>query len=76
MFNAWPDEQRECGSDLNELYIKGGWHPQIGVTLPLSKAAEAHQMQQENTLEKKGTLSGKIVLIPDTVLAGGQATGV
>lgn len=69
MFNAWPDEQRECGSDLNELYVKGGWRPQVGATLPLSKAAEAHQMQQDNTLDKKGSLSGKIVLIPDSVLS-------
>lgn len=75
MFNAWPDEQRECGSDLNELYIKGGWHPQIGTTLPLSRSAEAHQMQQDNTLEKKGTLTGKIVLIPDAILAAGKSAG-
>lgn len=75
MFNAWPDEQRECGSDLNELYVKGGWRPQIGLTLPLSKAAEAHQIQQDNTLDKKGSLSGKIVLIPDAVMSAERSTG-
>jgi NADPH2:quinone reductase len=64
MFNASPDEQRECASALNDLYTRNGWHPAVGITLPLSQAAAAHQLQEENTLHKKGTLSGKIVLIP------------
>jgi NADPH2:quinone reductase len=64
MFNASPDEQRECGTALNDLYSRSGWHPAVGITLPLSQAAAAHQLQEENTLHKKGTLSGKIVLIP------------
>lgn len=76
MFNAWPDEQRECAGDLGDLYIKGGWRPQIGIVLPLSRAGDSHRLQQENTLEKKGTLSGKIVLVPDSVLAAEQAGGV
>ena len=65
MFNATPEEQRVCGEAINAAFEKGGWHPQVGATYPLSKAAEAHQLQQDNTLEKKGTLSGKIVLVPD-----------
>lgn len=64
MFNASPDEQRECATAINDLYIRNGWHPAVGITLPLSQAAAAHQLQQDNTLDKKGTLSGKIVLIP------------
>ena len=64
IFNASPDEQRECGTALNDLYSRSGWHPAVGITLPLSQAAAAHQLQEENTLQKKGTLSGKIVLIP------------
>jgi len=64
MFNASPDEQRECATAINDLYVRHGWHPAVGITLPLSQAGAAHQMQQDNTLEKKGTLSGKIVLIP------------
>ncbi len=64
MFNASPDEQRECSTALNDLYARNGWHPAVGITLPLSQAAAAHQLQEENTLQKKGTLSGKIVLIP------------
>ncbi|MFN0050687.1 MAG: NADPH:quinone reductase [Planctomycetales bacterium] len=65
MFNASPDEQRECAQALGDLYQRGGWHPAIGITLPLSQAAAAHQLQQDNTLDKKGTLAGKIVLVPD-----------
>ena len=65
MFNATPDEQRVCGTEINAAFGKGAWKPQVGVTFPLSRAAEAHALQQENTLEKKGTLSGKIVLVPD-----------
>lgn len=64
MFNASPDEQRECGTALNDLFVRSGWHPAVGITLPLSQAAFAHQLQEDNTLHKKGTLSGKIVLIP------------
>lgn len=64
MFNASPHEQRECATALNAAYERGYWHPQIGQTFPLSQAAAAHQLQQDNTLEKKGTLSGKIVLTP------------
>jgi len=64
MFNASPDEQRECATAINDLYSRNGWHPAVGITLPLSQAAAAHQLQEENTLHKKGTLSGKIVLIP------------
>jgi NADPH:quinone reductase len=65
MFNASPDEQRECAVALNNLYQQGGWHPAVGVTFPLSQTAHAHQLQQENTLGKQGTLAGKIVLVPD-----------
>lgn len=65
MFNASPDEQRECATALNDLYVRSGWHPAVGITLPLSQAAAAHQLQQDNTLEKRGTLAGKIVLVPE-----------
>ena len=47
MFNATADEQRAAADDLNRL---------------LSAAAEAHRLQEQNTLHKAGTISGKIVL--------------
>ena len=36
----------------------------IGKTFPLAEAAAAHLLQEENTLKKAGTLSGKIVVMP------------
>jgi NADPH:quinone reductase len=62
IFNATPDEQRACAKGIRALAEQGGWHPQIGKTLPLSEAAAAHRLQEENTLHKKGSLTGKIVL--------------
>ncbi len=64
MFNASPDEQRSAADGVNSLFEQGGWHPQIGRTFPLSEAAAAHQLQEDNTLGGSGTLSGKIVLNP------------
>jgi hypothetical protein len=49
---------------INSLATRGHWNPLIGRTLPLSEAAAAHRLQEENTLQKKGTLAGKIVLVP------------
>jgi NADPH2:quinone reductase len=64
MFNASPGEQRECAEELNEWASDGVWKPVIGRTLPLSEAAAAHRLQEENTLNKAGTLTGKIVVTP------------
>ncbi|MDB5392398.1 MAG: Bifunctional protein: zinc-containing alcohol dehydrogenase, Similar to arginate lyase [Planctomycetaceae bacterium] len=64
MFNASPAEQRECATDLNSLFEQGKWMPQVGKTFPLSEAATAHAFQEQNTLEKQGTLSGKILVLP------------
>ncbi len=64
MFNATPEEQRTAGDRLGELYAAGRWKPQVGATFPLSEAAAAHRLQEENTLGGAGTLSGKIVLTP------------
>jgi len=64
MFNASPDEQRAAAHELNAWYVAGKWKPLIGRTLPLEEAAEAHRLQEANTLQKAGTLHGKIVLTP------------
>jgi NADPH2:quinone reductase len=64
MFNAAPEEQAVCADAINRLYLAGGWKPNVGKVLPLSEAAAAHRLQEENTLGGKGTLSGKIVLTP------------
>jgi NADPH2:quinone reductase len=62
MFNASPEEQRKCAAEINRWTAKGRLKPLIGKKLKLSEAAAAHKLQEENTLKKAGTLTGKIVL--------------
>jgi NADPH2:quinone reductase len=64
MFNATPGEQRRCAEDINRWLAEGKLRPPIGRTLPLSEAAAAHRLLEENTLHKAGTLTGKVVLTP------------
>jgi NADPH2:quinone reductase len=64
MFNATPDEQRRSADDMNAWFEAGLWKPQIGRTMNLAETAAAHSLQEENTLQGAGTLSGKIVLVP------------
>ena len=64
MFNATADEQRVCGETINSLFERNGWTPLVGRTLRLCDAADAHRLQEDNTLQKQGTLTGKIVLVP------------
>ena len=64
MFNASPVEQRAAAIKINKLLADGNYTPLIGVTFPLSDAARAHQLQEDNTLNSAGTLTGKIVLKP------------
>ncbi len=64
MFNASPDEQRKCAAEINRWLAKGKLRPRIDRVMPLAEAAAAHQLQEENTLHKSGTLAGKIVLVP------------
>jgi NADPH2:quinone reductase len=40
----------------------GKLHAQIDRVMPLEDAAEAHRLQESNTLAKSGVLQGKIVL--------------
>jgi NADPH2:quinone reductase len=64
MFNASPDEQRRAADSINAWHEAGLWRPQVSRTLKLSETAAAHRLQEENTLQGAGTLSGKIVLTP------------
>lgn len=64
MFNASPEEQRQAAEDINAWMKAGKLRPRIDRVLPLSEAAAAHQLQEENTVHKAGTLAGKIVLRP------------
>jgi NADPH2:quinone reductase len=64
MFNAPAEEQRAAADDLNRLTAQGKLRAKIDRVLPLSEAAEAHRVQEDNTLRGAGTLAGKIVLTP------------
>ncbi len=62
MFNATAEEQRAAADDLNRWLSAGKLRPNIDRVLPLSAAAAAHRLQEENTIGKAGNLAGKIVL--------------
>ena len=62
MFNATPEEQRAAAMDLSRWMSEGKLHANIDRVMPLSEAATAHRLQEESTVGKKGTLTGKIVL--------------
>jgi NADPH2:quinone reductase len=64
MFNAPADEQRVCADEINRWLAEGKMRARIDRVLPLAQTAEAHRLQEENTIGKKGTLAGKIVLKP------------
>lgn len=64
MFNATPEEQRVAAEHINRLWLGGHWSASVGQVFPLAEAAAAHRLQEENTLQKTGTLQGKIVLEP------------
>jgi len=64
MFNATPAEQRMCADDMNRWFAEGKLKPPIGRTFSLRETAAAHRFLEENTLQKAGTLVGKVVVVP------------
>ncbi|MFT5526492.1 MAG: NADPH2:quinone reductase [Pirellulaceae bacterium] len=64
MFKATPAELQVCAADMNNWLSEGKLKANISLRLPLSEAAKAHQLQEDNTLGKQGTIAGKIVLTP------------
>jgi len=64
MFNATTAEQRRCAEDVNRWLAAGKLHVPIGKTFRLAEAAAAHRFLEENTLQKAGSLIGKVVLTP------------
>ena len=64
MFNAPPEEQRRAAEDINTWLAEGKLRAKIGRVMKLAEAAAAHRLQEDNTLQKAGTLAGKIVLEP------------
>ena len=64
MFKASPEEQRRCADDIGRWLAAGKLQANISHRFTLAEAAQAHQLQEENTLHHRGTLAGKIVLTP------------
>lgn len=64
MFNMSAGDQQKSADDMNRWMRHGKLKAIIGRTFPLSQGAAAHQLQEENTLNKTGTLTGKIVVLP------------
>ncbi|MFM8274528.1 MAG: zinc-binding alcohol dehydrogenase family protein [Gemmata sp.] len=64
MFNMTADEQRTCATDIARWLQDGKLKVIIGARFPLAETAKAHELQEENTLRKAGTLTGKIVIQP------------
>jgi NADPH2:quinone reductase len=62
MFNATPDEQKAAADEIRRWAESGQLKPLIGRVFPLEQAAEAHRFLEQNTIEKAGTLSGKVVI--------------
>lgn len=62
MFNISPDVQRRAATDMNRWMSERKLKSLIGARFPLEKAAEAHRLQEENTIGRKGTLTGKIIV--------------
>jgi len=65
MFNASPQEQRHCAEDINRWLAQQKLTVPIGRRFPLAQTAAAHRLQEQNTLEKAGTLTGKIIILAD-----------
>lgn len=66
LFNDPADALREAAEAINRWLAEGKLKVTVGKTFPLSEAAEAHRLLEANTLNKAGTLTGKIVVVPST----------
>ena len=62
MFNATADQQRAAADDINRWLTSGQLKPNIDRVLPIEETAAAHRLQEDNTLHKAGTLTGKIII--------------
>jgi NADPH2:quinone reductase len=64
MFNATPAEQQVCAADINRWLEQKQLVVPIGRRFTLDQAGQAHRLQEDNTLNKAGTLTGKILVVP------------
>jgi NADPH2:quinone reductase len=62
MLNVTAEGQRHSSEYINGWLKEGKLRSLIGKVFPLREAAAAHRLLEENTLNKAGTLTGKVVL--------------
>ena len=62
MFNATPDEQRNCADDINRWLAEKKLHVPIGKSFSLNESAQAHKFLEDSTLHGSGQLIGKVVV--------------
>lgn len=64
MFKESSDVQASAAADINRWVQTDALKSQIDRVLPLDQAAEAHRLQEANTVHKQSNLAGKLVLRP------------
>jgi NADPH2:quinone reductase len=64
MFSMTAETQRRCADDISRWLAEKKLRPLIGQKFHFSEAAAAHRLLEESTLQKLGTVTGKIVLVP------------
>jgi NADPH:quinone reductase len=64
MFKATAEEQRVCASDINHWLDSGQLKAVIDRVLPLDQAADAHRLQESETIALQSAVRGKLVLKP------------
>jgi NADPH2:quinone reductase len=62
MFKASAKAQRQAAEDINHWLQTGRLRAQIDRIMELEQAAEAHRLQESNTIGKSSVLQGKLVL--------------
>ncbi len=64
LLKASAEEQQAAADDINRWMAAKQLRPLIDRVMPLSEAAEAHTLQEKQTLQNQGNLTGKLVLTP------------
>ena len=64
MFKATAQRQAAAAADINRWMAAGRLRPLIDRILPLERVAEAHALQEAATMQRSGSLTGKIVIEP------------
>jgi NADPH:quinone reductase len=64
MFKESIDYQNKAAADIHTWLSQGKLRSQIDRVMPLSESADAHRLQEANTIQKQSILSGKLVLVP------------